>query len=50
MNIASGAVIVVLSVIGYFISYIIRSIVMKYKRKKIARGIFNNSLKGDINE
>ena len=50
MNIASGAVIVVLSVIGYFISYTIRSIVMKYKRKKIARGIFNNSLKGDINE
>lgn len=35
MNIASGAVIVVLSVIGYFISYTIRSIVMKYKRKKL---------------
>lgn len=50
MNIASGAVIVVLSVIGYFISYTIRSIVMKYKRKKIVKGTFNNSLKGDINE
>lgn len=50
MNIASGAVIVVLSVIGYFISYMIRSIVIKYKRKKIVKGTFNNSLKGDINE
>jgi len=50
MNIASGAVIVVLSVIGYFISYTIRSILIKYKRKKIMKGTFNNSLKGDINE
>lgn len=50
MNIASGAVIVVLSVIGYFISYIIRSIIIKYKRKKIVKGTFNYSLKGDINE
>ncbi len=50
MNIASGAVIVVLSVIGYFISYTIRLIFIKYKRKKIAKETFNNNLKGDINE
>ena len=49
-NIASGAVIVVLSVIGYFISYMIRSIIIKYKRKRIAKRTFNNSLKDDINE
>lgn len=43
MNIASGATIVVLSVIGYFISYIIRSIYVKNKRKKIAKETYNNN-------
>ncbi|NCC87522.1 MAG: metal ABC transporter permease [Clostridia bacterium] len=50
MNIASGAVIVVLSVIGYFISYTMRLISIKYKRKKLSKKTSNNNLRGDINE
>lgn len=49
MNIASGAAIVVLSVIAYFIAYTIRVILLKYKRKKILK-VTNNNLKGVINE
>lgn len=43
MNIASGAVIVVISSIGYFICYLIRMIIMKCKRKKILKGVLSNS-------
>ncbi len=38
VNIASGAITVILSVVDYFISYTIRSIFIEYKRKRIARG------------
>lgn len=48
MNIASGAVIVILSGIGYFALYIIRLISMKYKRKKYIGSVNGNS-KGGIN-
>ena len=47
MNVASGAVIVVLSVIGYFIAYTIRMILIKYKRKRIAK---RAAYKGEANE
>ena len=50
INIASGAVIVVLSVIGYFLSYAIRLIFTKHKRKMISKETNNNNVQGDINE
>jgi len=46
MNIASGAVIVVLSVIVYFIAYAIHLIFIKRKRKKLSK----NERYGDVNE
>lgn len=43
MNVASGAVIVVISVIGYFTCYLIKMIVTKNKNKRILSGVLNNS-------
>ncbi len=46
MNIASGAVMVVLSVIGYFVAYTLRLISIKYRKGKLSKETINKSLKG----